>query len=58
VKTKACFLLLIAFATLSVQFTPTQSNHITSNASLRDSTGPVPPWRDSTGPVPPWNARG
>jgi len=48
------FLLLLAFATLAVQFTPIQTTSSTTIASLRDGNGPVPPWRDGNGPVPPW----
>ena len=52
------FLLLLAFATLAVQFTPIQTTSSTTIASLRDGNGPVPPWRDGNGPVPHWQARG
>jgi hypothetical protein len=67
-KTRVSLLLLIAFATLAVQFTSSHTTRITTIAALRDGTGPVPswrdgtgpvpPWRDGTGPVPPWQARG
>jgi hypothetical protein len=53
-KTRVCFLLLIVFATLAVQFTPTHTANSSAIATLRDGNGPVPPWRDGNGPVPPW----
>jgi hypothetical protein len=56
-KTKLWFLLLLVFATLAVQLTPSQTTSSMAIASLRDGNGPVPPWRDGNGPVPPWQAR-
>ena len=53
-KTRVGLLLITVLATLAVQFLPSHSTTLTTIASLRDGTGPVPPWRDGTGPVPPW----
>jgi hypothetical protein len=53
-KIRVWFLLLLAFVTLAVQFTPSHATGFIALAALHDGTGPVPPWRDGTGPVPPW----